>query len=380
MIRLGARDYLGLSQLGTNKFEIKASTEDYHQKVSTGRTSQSSLFVKMPQSSTPPHYKARWSRCEHKELLEDIIERGGLRNLSLGNLIKEKPEVYGDPVLDPHQKRRTQNKVNEFKNFPKNYERLQVEILGEILDHVTTTPSVVESSPATRSQQPKQEQSPRPPPRILTTTKTMSTITIDAKTPENHGGIVNIFSFINHIYEEPNTHPAKKILVDGYNLVIWGDYRYYKEGWYKMELKDENTIVATLPSLPYDYLFDFHRQEAFAKKLGIPGVIIQEQITQRGWILDKKERHTRTIHFVAPKNIKLTKKVFDNATGATSYGVIPSRPTSYAENLVRIDWIVSFVEDKERLATNYRLAVNREKTHEELLAEAEALLKGMSFD
>ena len=40
MIRLGARDYLGLSQLGTNKFEIKASTEDYHQKVSTGRTSQ----------------------------------------------------------------------------------------------------------------------------------------------------------------------------------------------------------------------------------------------------------------------------------------------------------------------------------------------------
>ena len=147
-----------------------------------------------------------------------------------------------------------------------------------------------------------------------------------------------------------------------------------------MELKDESTIVATLPSLPYDYLFDFHRQEAFAKKLGIPGVIIQEQITQRGWILDKKERHTRTIHFVAPKNIRLTKKVFDNATGATSYGVIPSRPMPYAENLVRIDWIVSFVEDKERLATNYRLAVNREKTHEELLAEAEALLKGMSFD
>ena len=81
------------------------------------------LFGKMPQSSTLPRYKVKWSGCEHKELLKDIIERGELRNLSLGNQIKEKPEVYGNLVLDPYQKCQMQNKVNEFKNFPKKLQK-----------------------------------------------------------------------------------------------------------------------------------------------------------------------------------------------------------------------------------------------------------------
>ena len=308
-----------------------------------------------------------------KQLLLDIKERGGINRLNLDSLQEEKSDEYGSKGTRRH--RQVQNKIDDWKRRPARYEKHQLEILGEVFDHLSISPTKEYTPPTkvTKVATPKLSQKMADKP----TSNKLESYEINADFPENHGGDIFVFGFLNHKYDA-NRNPAfkKMVLCDGYNFVTWGDMRYYKRGLYKLEVTSDEKVTAEIPAFPYDFIYDFEQQERCAAFLGIPDAVCTSQITQRGIIKRNTNRITKKVDFTMPKGIKVTKKVFDNSD-LKDVGKIPSIPTPYGGNLVRIDWLVSIVESEERLAENYK-EPPKELTEEEKLELAEKLIKGMS--
>ena len=82
-----------------------------------------------------------------RELLKDIVARGGLHDFSLSDLLEDKEEKYGNPKTKLGQA--ITNKVNYCKRYPSHYETLQLSCFGHIIDNSQLPKRVRVDSPST---------------------------------------------------------------------------------------------------------------------------------------------------------------------------------------------------------------------------------------
>lgn len=310
------------------------------------------------------------SSSTQKALLRDLKERGGILKTNLEKLCEGNPEEYGYKKVG-NRRRQVRNLVNEWKIHPDRYERNQLASLGEVFESASS----IEAARIAGSSLPTTY--PSKTPSQMSTIEKM--VPVDTDHPENHGGQFMIFKFTDHEYiQDLNAKNVKKLLCDGFNLVTFADMRWYRKGIYKMTLVDECTIEAEYPSMPYDFVHEYETQEKVANILGSPVKVAKAQITARGIIAMKPDRHVKRIKFTMPPGVRITKKIFDS-NDKQDLGLIPSIPMPYSGQYVRIDWYVSIVEEAERLADNFKEEVKKELTDEEKLELALKVVQGMSL-
>jgi len=85
-----------------------------------------------------------------KQLLEDIIDRGGLKQVDIARLIEDKPSYYANSAAQPKLTQQTKNVVQYWKREPDAYKKwlIQFHLEDKALGFGSTTPPKQKKAPA----------------------------------------------------------------------------------------------------------------------------------------------------------------------------------------------------------------------------------------
>jgi len=306
-----------------------------------------------------------------KQLLEDILDRGGLHQVQVAELIKEKPDFYDNSAAFPNRKSKTKNTVQYWKREPASYSKvlkefgledkaLRVSIQSPSKSKPaptkkrkstparkakpssttpTTTPTRQASSSRLRSPPPTFAAA-RPPPQADPATMSENTITsalrlkaaaqnnirtANTDMPEQNGGLVTI----NTLTEIP----YNGCLRVAFSLSMNADLRYAfdeTKDWYRTYVHGLNEVLLLYPSQPYSELFapenyERGRKHAGEDKKDDHARHVQAEKLQRNAVLAAAERQCGVICFKFDRDIILDNSILspNSANNAISVRVVP---------------------------------------------------------
>jgi len=273
-----------------------------------------------------------------KQLVLDIIERGGLHSLDAQGLIDDKPSYYDNCPAVPRRKSKTKNLISYWKREPKAYRTvlknygLEDIALGTGLQSppksVTKKAKSVPRKTPTKRSTPRRQTSSRslpteeeqhlsPPPKVIRQklpsnnmatnpftdelrlkAAAMNNIRVaNTECPEQNGGSVTISTAT----EIPH---AGRLRV-AYCLSINGDIRYAMDksrAWYRAYVHGPSEVLVHFPSQPYPDLYDpksYERGRDVAKETNKPDTprYVQSEKLVRNGLLGATERLTTVYCF-----------------------------------------------------------------------------------